>query len=458
MKQQKNKRPTGNGKRQPAKGRGPAVKGKRPVGSDKRLPAKGKVSVAKGGSSIVGVSFAGVLLPLVPPAPNSITEDVLQSSPLAHLDYAAELVLKNEGFATYWKKHRLAGSPEQIIASPRPRGYRTTSKRRGFLQGATLYLLFGDHDKWGRPEHKKSFLASPLEPVEHERIYRFLQKKLSEGTYRLIAGHLNYLVIRGSYKEMAVIFNVDMMNGPLVRKLKMLAVHLQKLPEPIVSATAYLDPTKSDYYLESRRPSEGINFKKLFGPDQLAVSHGGCRYLFHPTSFSQVNESMVELMLAQARALLVPKPDEQLLDLYCGYGLFSHFLAPDYKQVLAIDAEGPSIRSAVANSKLNKDRGGSTKFLARRITRSLFEKGVPSATGPETVLLDPPRQGPMPGVIKAISKRRPKRILHIFCGVDQIPDSLKQWQANGYKVSRIVPLDMFPGSANLEVLVLLVPK
>jgi len=447
----KGKRPEADGGRPPAKASDAASKEPRLAGNNKRLPAKG-------GTSAAGVSFAGLLLPLVPPAPEVISEDILHSSPLAHLDYGAELAIKNEGLAAYWNKHRLAGSPESIVASPRPRGYRTTSKRRGFLQGSTLYLLFGDHSKWGRPEHKKSFLASPLEPVEHERIYRFLQKKLSEGTYRLIAGHLNYLIIRGSYEEMAVIFNVDMMNGPLVRKLKMLAVHLQKLAEPIVAASAYLDPSKSDYYLESRRPSEGTSFKKLFGPDQLAVSHGGCRYLFHPTSFSQVNESMVEEMLTQARLLLAPDKKEQLLDLYCGYGLFSHFLAQDYKQVLAIDAEGPSIRSAVANTQLNKERGGAAKFLARRITRSLFEKGIPAASGPEAVLLDPPRQGPMPGVIKAICKRRPKKILHIFCGVDQIPASLKEWQANGFKVSRIVPLDMFPGSANLEVLVLLVPR
>jgi len=54
-------------------------------------------------------------------------------------------------------------------------------------------------------------------------------------------------------------------------------------------------------------------------------------------------------MLAKARELLEPKPDETLLNLYCGYGLFSHFLAPSYKQVLEIDGECPAIRSAIFN-------------------------------------------------------------------------------------------------------------
>jgi 23S rRNA (uracil1939-C5)-methyltransferase len=58
-------------------------------------------------------------------------------------------------------------------------------------------------------------------------------------------------------------------------------------------------------------------------------------------------------MLAKARELLEPKPDKTLLNLYCGYGLFSHFLAPGYKQVLEIDGEGPAIRSAIFNKKFN---------------------------------------------------------------------------------------------------------
>ena len=76
----------------------------------------------------------------------------------------------------------------------------------------------------------------------------------------------------------------------------------------------------------------------------------------------------------------------------------------------------------------------------------------------EAVLLDPPRQGPQPGVISALSRRRPGKVLHVFCSVDQIPAALKEWQRSGYQVRRIVPLDMFPGSINLEVLVLLTPK
>ncbi|MEN8143039.1 MAG: class I SAM-dependent RNA methyltransferase, partial [Thermodesulfobacteriota bacterium] len=259
------------------------------------------------------------------------------------------------------------------------------------------------------------------------------------------------------YKERAVIFNVRKMNGPLVRKLKMVAEHLQKLPEPVIAAFAYLDPTGSDYYFESRRPDDKMNFKKLFGPGQLEVKHGGCRFHFHPTSFSQVNESIVVKMLGKAKELLAPKKDERLTDLYCGYGLFSHFLAKDYRQVIGIDSEGPSIRAAQSNARPNKT-GSKTRFVARRITPKAISDLLPLSTEPVALILDPPRLGPQRGVIEAIGEKQPGKVLHVFCGVDQIPESLKEWRDNGYSVEKVVPLDMFPGSANLEVLILLVPK
>jgi 23S rRNA (uracil1939-C5)-methyltransferase len=162
-------------------------------------------------------------------------------------------------------------------------------------------------------------------------------------------------------------------------------------------------------------------------------------------------------MLDMARTLLQPQAAETLLDLYCGYGLFSHFLAPGYKMVVGIDAEGPSIQAAISNKKSNTG-SRKTRFLARRITARSVEKiPLPDDLGAETILLDPPRQGPQEGVIAALGRREPRQVLHIHCGVDQIPDSVRQWKQQGYRVQRIAPLDMFPGTTGLEVLVLLRP-
>jgi tRNA/tmRNA/rRNA uracil-C5-methylase (TrmA/RlmC/RlmD family) len=397
--------------------------------------------------------FAGFLEPLIARMAQPVVKTILRSEPLAHLDYQIESKVKNEGLRLFWQRHRLPGQPEAVIASPRPRGYRTTSKRRAVLHGDTFYLMLSEKERLPR---KSAFRPSRLEPPEHERLYRFLHLKLSQPPFRLVANHLNHLIIRGSYAERVLIFNVNTLNGPLIRKLKILAGHLQKLPEPVAAVFVYPDPSRSDYYLENRRQANMIHIKKLYGPDQLMVSCDGCRYRFPPTSFSQINESMVPVMLNLARELLAPETGHHLLDLYCGYGLFSHFLAPDFRQVLGIDAEGPAIRAAEANRRLNAGSSRTT-FRSHRITETYLD-GLPSAMAPETILLDPPRQGPEAGVIAALARRHPQMVLHIFCGVDQMPIFLKAWQASGYRVHRIVPLDMFPGTTNLEILILLMPN
>ena len=367
---------------------------------------------------------------------------------LAGMDYPGELAAKDAALERFWKHHKLAGRPEKIIPSPRPRGYRTTSNRRCLRRGKTLHLVMGDKRPGPVP-----FVPSPLEPDEHAAIYRYLQDKLSQQSFAPAAEKANYLIIRGNYRNQAVIFNVRQMNGPVIRKLKIIADHLSHEFPTVQSAFAYLAPPMSDYYLETRQPKEGMTFKKLFGPAKLRVFHGKRRLDFHPTSFSQVNEAMAGVMVEKAHELLAPNGREGLLDLYCGYGLFSHLLAADFAHVTGIESEGPSIMAARDNCR-HTPAGKRMHFIARRITGEVIEE-LPPAKGRETVILDPPRQGCSEGVIEAITTRGPGKVLHIFCSVDQIPKALKAWQAGGYHPKRIIPLDMFPGTTNLEVMILL---
>ncbi len=416
------------------------------------VQSKHKSKQPKTAPTKIADSFSSFIKPLIPAAKHAVAKATLQSAPLARLEYETELQIKNKALELFWEKHKLAGQPNSITPSPLIRKYRTTSKRKILLKRTTAHLLFGEKSSLTT---NRPFLASPLEPHVHTTIYQFLQAKLSEEVYNLVARHLNYLIIRGNYREQAIIFNVDTMNGPLVRKMKNLAALLQKKFNNVNAAYIYLDPSKSAYYLESKRPTNTLNFKKLFGPAMLSVTHEQMRYRFDPTSFSQVNESIVPKMLNTAKELLAPEKNESLLDLYCGYGLFSLYLAPDYKKVVGIDVEGPSIRGAITNNRSHKNK--STRFLSQRITKESVEELLSSSPALDSLLLDPPKQGPEHGVIQVLAKYAPKSVLHIFCGVDQIPASLAEWRLGGYQPTNITPLDMFPGTANLEVLVLLKP-
>lgn len=375
--------------------------------------------------------------------------------PLAQLDYNNELEIKNRALAEFWNKRKLPGTPLPVTPSPLPRHYRSITKRKVQRAGGSFYLIFGEEKSVYEDDF---FRPSLLEPEEHNTIYRFLIDNINRPSYKVLGNSLNYLIIRGNYKEFSVIFNVHTLNAEIVRRIKAISEQLKTLKVNVISAFIYLDPTRSEYYLENLRPDDRLNFRKLFGPDKIFLKTGGMKYSYHPTSFSQVNESMIPVMTGQAEKLLGEgNENTRLIDLYCGYGLFTLFLASRFREAIGVEAEGESVNSARENAGYhpNKNR---VRFIAKRITGEVLEDILPLRSGlDEVFLLDPPRQGTDEGVIKIVAEREPKSVLHIFCGIEQIPGEIKQWNSAGYKVNRVVPLDMFPGTPNLEILILLKP-
>lgn len=386
----------------------------------------------------------------VPSWAPAATSPPAAQEPLAHLEYAAELALKSRALALFLERNGVARTVPSLVPSPRPRGYRTTSKRRLFWHPQGVGLGFAQPVKPG------VCVESQLEPAEHARLYRWLQETLSRETYAPLARVIQWVILRGGYERRFLILNIQGIDAGIARKLKQLS-SLMEREELVEGALAYIDPSRSDYYLEAERPLQGLQTKHLFGARLLGLEVHGLLMRYPPTVFSQVNESMVATFVDQARDLLRPEPEDHLLDLYCGYGLFSHTLGARCRKVTGVELSREAVRSAQEIAK-RQGAAGRMTFRSARIDARSLASGQPAAGGPEIVLLDPPRQGCGPGVITALAARRPRRVLHIFCGTDEIPGELQQWSKAGYRVDAIRPLDMFPGTPNLETLVLLEPR
>jgi hypothetical protein len=340
--------------------------------------------------------------------------------PLAALGYGSELELKNGALTAFWQAQRLPGAPEPVIAAPRPRGYRTTTKRRAVQgrRGVTLGFAGAVPGAGGRA-------GSALDLREHVAVYDWLPERLARPALRPVGATLNHVVVRGTPGALAIILNVRALDAKIVRAAKLLADDLQAMPLGVRTALLYLDPTGSDYYLEARRPDVAVAEKRLFGPDWLLLDAGGVRLHFPLTVFSQGNGAMVSVLVDATRALLAPLAGHDLLDLYCG-----HLGQADRARFVAgrIDAA----------------------FVAHRLP--------PPGRAPALALLDPPRQGTAPGVVAAVAARAPARALHICCGTDEIPREVAAWAEAGYCLERAMPLDLFPGTAGLETLLLLAPR
>lgn len=375
--------------------------------------------------------------------PNYTREsDSAYGETLAPLSYKEELKVKNAAIREFWEVNRLPRGPQPVVASPMPRNYRTTTKRQVEMNPGDL--RFNAYD-------------SILEPEEHNAIYRLLFEKLITPAYKPLAYALNWIIIRGTYKYRVVIFNIKKIDASIVRKLKQISEVLEQCPYHVTAAHAYVDTTASDYYLESKRPTDGLGFKQLFGPRELSLDLGHFRLKYPVTGFSQINESQIHNLIKAAGRLLGLEAGDRFLDLYCGYGLFSFALGEAAKSVLGVEWEGPSIETAKASAKFLKKN---YRFIAGKIDEQFLQMRLPhaSAEEPERILLDPPRKGTEPGVIRALAARHPVRVLHIFCGTDEIPDAIKEWERYGYRVKEALPLDLFPGTPHLETLIALERK
>lgn len=386
------------------------------------------------------------------PAPTAETRAQQRVTLLSSLAYETETDVKHQALRHFWSANRLPGKIEALLPSPHPRGYQATSNRQLLSRPGKHYLL----QPWEKnPPGKRLFQPSPLEPARHARVYELLAEKLNRGAYASVARKLKFITIRGNERESSVIFNMLELDSQLVRKLKALAGHLQALKVDIISVFIHAQPLSPGAYLNYFTAPEQARFKNLSGPEKLFVKFGEFKFGYYPSTYSPLNIGIVPGMLTLVGELLHPSGEGRMLDIYCGYGLFSCILADGFQEVIGVDPGTFAIQAAEANRPFFPGKN-KLSFLNRGIRPALFRNQLPDPqTLPERVLLAPPWSGTSSGVIAAIAERQPERVLHLVRDVNDLPARLGEWRSCGYHMQRAMPVDMYPGTMDMELLVLL---
>ena len=375
------------------------------------------------------------------------------AEPFAPLEYETECRIKNLALKRYWKLNGLPGAPQPLIPAVLPRHYRTNSKRRCVFSHGKVQLLHPGHSQ--QDGLRGNLQYSMLEPELHHRIYELVLEIISRPPFQFFARNLNYCIVRGGDRKAAVILNLAKIDAAIVRKLKIIASELQREIPEVVSCFLYLDESRSPYYLEAKRSEKKVGYKKLFGSSFLDITlPDGNRLLYPPTGFSQGNEAMIPTFLNTVEQLIRPEADARLLDLYCGYGLIGLFLVPKVDSMIGVEIDGPSVKAAAASAE-HLYRKKEIRFIRGEIGPALIRTRLPAPAEKELLVLDPPRSGTADDVIKELARRSPLRVVHVICGTDVIPGSLQQWKSQDYLPSVIQPLDLFPGTPNLETMILL---
>ncbi|HUQ31635.1 MAG TPA: class I SAM-dependent RNA methyltransferase [Pyrinomonadaceae bacterium] len=171
---------------------------------------------------------------------------------------------------------------------------------------------------------------------------------------------------------------------------------------------------------------------------------GGYLYRFSAESFFQINQELLEPLIAAA---LSKEEGETAIDLYCGAGLFTLPLAQRFKRVTGVEASAVAINYARRN--LADAQLDNAAFEIAGVGEWLTENAAERAPV-DFVLLDPPRAGADAEAVEGILRLKPRRIAYVSCDPATLARDLRVLTAGGYSLDSLSAFDMFPQTHHVE--------
>lgn len=199
----------------------------------------------------------------------------------------------------------------------------------------------------------------------------------------------------------------------------------------------------------------GLESTTLWGEDTISDYIGDFRFNISPLSFFQVNPTQTEVLYGKALEYANLTGNEEVFDAYCGTGTITLFLSQKAKKVYGVEIIPQAIDNAWINAKENKVEN--VEFFVGEsevVIPDLINKGVKA----DVVVVDPPRKGCDKKLLDAITNIDAKKIVYVSCDPSTLGRDLKVLEENGYKTLEVQPVDMFPNTAHIENVALLIKK
>lgn len=193
----------------------------------------------------------------------------------------------------------------------------------------------------------------------------------------------------------------------------------------------------------------------LWGSDTISDYIGEFKFNISPLSFFQVNPIQTEILYNKALEYASLTGNEIVFDAYCGTGTISLFLSKKSKKVYGVEI----VPEAIENAKVNaaENNVNNAEFIvgqSEKVIPELITKGIKA----DVVVVDPPRKGCERVLLEAIAKMQPKRIVYVSCDPGTLARDLGILEEVGYKTLEIQPVDMFPQTAHVENVALVVKQ
>ena len=168
----------------------------------------------------------------------------------------------------------------------------------------------------------------------------------------------------------------------------------------------------------------------------------------HRDSFFQNNFHLLPELVKTVRDCLTASGSKYLIDAYCGIGFFSLSLADLIEGFVGIDIDKQCILPARKNLEARGFSNG--EFILGKTEDHMDQLLERFPAEDTTIILDPPRKGCHQEGLEMIVEARPQQVIYVSCHPATLARDLKWLCENGYELTNVTPLDMFPQTQHVE--------
>lgn len=197
----------------------------------------------------------------------------------------------------------------------------------------------------------------------------------------------------------------------------------------------------------------GDKCRTLWGSDYITDILCGLKFRISPLSFYQVNRNQAERLYGKAAEYANLTGNETVMDLYCGAGTIGLSMADKTKEIIGVEIVPEAIEDAKINAEINGINNA--RFIcgdAAQAAETLKAEGI----RPDVIILDPPRKGCSPEMVKSAAEFNPERIVYVSCDPATLARDCGLFKELGYTAVKATPVDMFPRTGHVETVALLV--
>ena len=294
---------------------------------------------------------------------------------------------------------------------------------------------------------KNCYLQSePSNSIRNEIKDFALKNNLSFFGVRDKTGLLRTLMIRtASTGEIMVLIQFFFF---FPENIELLLNHL-KITFPQITSLQYVINQKGNDTLQD------LSIITFYGRDHIFEEMEGLKFKISAKSFYQTNSPQAYELYKITRDLCQLQGNEVVYDLYTGTGTIANFVSKKAKKVVGVEYVEDAVIDAKNNSEFNNIHN--TSFFAGDMKDVLNQEFINTHGKPDVIITDPPRAGMHEDVIAVLLKVGAPKIVYVSCNPATQARDLAMMMEH-YEIKEIQPVDMFPQTAHVENVVLLVKK